>query len=90
MTETNLTIEELKEKYKDIYTDKALEQYVTQFFDLSAAGDVDGAVELTKEVFKHNEDALALTEPFIEAEYIKRKAEQGEPIEKIKEEVENA
>lgn len=90
MTEINLTIEELKEKYKDIYTDKALEQYVTQFFDLSVKGDVDGAVALTTEVFKHNEDALALAEPFIEAEYIKRKAEQGEPIEKIQEEVDNA
>lgn len=83
--EIELTLEQLQEKYKDIYTDATLAQYVTQFFDLSAKGDVDGAVALTQEVFKHHEEALVLTEPFIEAEYIKRKADQGEPIVKTEE-----
>lgn len=87
MTEHKLTIEQLKEKYKDIYTDATLAQYVKQFFDLSIKKDVDGAIALTQEVFKHHEEALVLSEPFIEAEYIKRKAEQGEPIVKVEETV---
>ena len=79
MAEIVLTMEQLKEKYKIIYSDECLAQYVKQFFDLSIKGDVEGAIELTKEVFKHHTDALPLVEPFIEAEYNKRQ-EAGEDV----------
>lgn len=85
MSETELTLEQLQTKYEKIYTDETLKQYVKQFFDLSVKEDVSGAIALTQEVFKHHEEALVLAEPFIEAEYMKRKADQGEPIVKVEE-----
>lgn len=84
---TDLTLEQIQDKYKKIYTDETLQQYVKQFFDLSEKGDVDGAIALTKEVFKHHEEALILVEPFIEVEFNKRKAEDEAKKKKEEEEV---
>jgi len=65
-------LDEIKEKYKDIFTEEVIHDYLVKFFDLAEEGKAEEAVELTKEVFKDREDACHLVKPYIQEELLRR------------------
>lgn len=65
-------LDAIKEKYKDIFTEEVIHDYLVKFFDLAEEGKAEEAVELTKKVFKGKEEACHLVKPHIQGELLRR------------------
>ena len=77
------TYEEIVDTYQDKFTPEQLESITKEFFDLSQQGSMDQAVALLTEAFKDSPVAVGLMAPYVEKEYIVRRAIQDTMTQKI-------